>query len=79
MEKHLTRLADIFDKMAPVGAEGLSAARERYAGPTGMKGLLANGKTSGIALFAALGGFVYGYNQGMFGQILTMTSFTRHV
>lgn len=44
-----------------------------------MKGILANGKTSAIALFAALGGFVYGYNQGMFGQILTMQSFTRHV
>jgi hypothetical protein len=44
-----------------------------------MKGIISNGKTSSIALFAALGGFVYGYNQGMFGQILTMTAFTRHV
>jgi hypothetical protein len=65
--------------MAPVGGEGLSAARARYAGPGGMKGIISNGKTSSIALFAALGGFVYGYNQGMFGQILTMTAFTRHV
>jgi hypothetical protein len=65
--------------MAPVGGEGLSAARMRYSGPIGMKGLLSNGKTTAIACFAALGGFVYGYNQGMFGQILTMTSFTRHV
>jgi hypothetical protein len=70
---------DTFDKMAPVGGAGLSAARAQYAGPIGMKGLLANGKTTAIACFAALGGFVYGYNQGMFGQILTMTSFTRHV
>jgi hypothetical protein len=44
-----------------------------------MKGILSNGRTSAIACFAALGGFVYGYNQGMFGQILTMTAFTRHV
>jgi hypothetical protein len=55
--------------MAPVGAAGLSAARAQFAGPTGMKGLTANGKTSAIAAFAALGGFVYGYNQGMFGQV----------
>lgn len=65
--------------MAPVGGEGLSAARAQYAGPSGMKGIISNGKTSSIALFAALGGFVYGYNQGMFGQILTMTAFTRYV
>jgi hypothetical protein len=65
--------------MAPVGGEGLSAARAKYAGPGGMKGIISNGKTTSIACFAALGGFVYGYNQGMFGQILTMTAFTRHV
>ncbi|KAL1583278.1 hypothetical protein WHR41_07841 [Cladosporium halotolerans] len=65
--------------MAPVGGEGLSAQRARFAGPTGMKGIISNGKTSAIATFAALGGFVYGYNQGMFGQILTMTAFTRYM
>jgi len=54
--------------MAPAGGEGLSAARARFAGPVGTRGLIANGKTSAIASFAALGGFVYGYNQGMFGQ-----------
>ncbi|KAL4767178.1 general substrate transporter [Aspergillus nidulans var. acristatus] len=63
--------------MSPAGAEhGLSARRAQYAGPSGMKGILKNGKTTAIAAFAALGGFVYGYNQGMFGQILTMSSFT---
>ncbi|KIW60569.1 hypothetical protein PV05_00776 [Exophiala xenobiotica] len=62
--------------MAPTGQEQtLSAKRAQYAGPSGIKGILHNGKTSAIATFAALGGFVYGYNQGMFGQILTMTSF----
>jgi hypothetical protein len=65
--------------MAPVSGQGLSTARAKYAGPGGMKGILSNGRTSAIACFAALGGFVYGYNQGMFGQILTMTAFTRHV
>ncbi|KAL2812569.1 general substrate transporter [Aspergillus cavernicola] len=63
--------------MAPAGAgQGLSAQRAQYAGPSGVKGIIHNRKTTAIATFAALGGFVYGYNQGMFGQILTMTSFT---
>ncbi|KEF61143.1 uncharacterized protein A1O9_02708 [Exophiala aquamarina CBS 119918] len=62
--------------MAPVGeSQTLSAKRAQFSGPSGIKGLAHNGKTSGIATFAALGGFVYGYNQGMFGQILTMPSF----
>jgi hypothetical protein len=47
--------------MAPVGAgEGLSAKRAQFAGPPGLKGLIHNRKTSLIACFAALGGFVYG-------------------
>lgn len=47
--------------MAPTGeAQGLSAKRARFAGPSGLKGIIHNGKTSAIALFAALGGFVYG-------------------
>ncbi|KAL4955460.1 general substrate transporter [Aspergillus filifer] len=62
--------------MAPVGGQDLSAKRAQFAGPSGIKGIIANGKTTAIASFAALGGFVYGYNQGMFGQILTMYSFT---
>lgn len=45
----------------PVAADtGLSALRAQYAGPTGAKGLVATGKTTAIATFAALGGFVYG-------------------
>ena len=47
--------------MAPTGQEQtLSAKRAQYAGPSGIKGILHNGKTSAIATFAALGGFVYG-------------------
>jgi hypothetical protein len=62
--------------MAPAGSgEALSAARARFAGPSGIKGIVASGKTTGIAFFASLGGFVYGYNQGMFAQVLTMHSF----
>lgn len=62
--------------MAPSGTgHGLSEMRAKYAGPPGLPGLIATKKTTGIAVFAALGGFVYGYNQGMFGQILSMSSF----
>jgi hypothetical protein len=42
------------------GGNALSAKRAQYAGPSGMKGIIHNGKTSLIATFAALGGFVYG-------------------
>ncbi|THW18743.1 putative MFS monosaccharide transporter [Aureobasidium pullulans] len=65
--------------MAPVGTGtgNVSAARARLSGPSGMKGIIASGKTTGIAFFASLGGFVYGYNQGMFAQVLTMNSFIK--
>lgn len=64
--------------MAPPAAEGnISAARAQFSGPTGLKGIIYNGKTSAIAFFASLGGLVYGYNQGMFAQVLAMPSFVR--
>ncbi|GAB1732639.1 hypothetical protein NU195Hw_g8621t1 [Hortaea werneckii] len=64
--------------MAPAAAGGgLSEARLQYAGPNGLKGIIYNGKTSAIAFFASLGGLVYGYNQGMFAQVLAMPSFVR--
>ncbi|KAI4741599.1 putative MFS monosaccharide transporter [Aureobasidium sp. EXF-12298] len=64
--------------MAPVASGApVSAARARLAGPSGFKGIVASGKTTGIAFFASLGGFVYGYNQGMFAQVLTMSSFIK--
>ncbi|PLB49903.1 putative MFS monosaccharide transporter [Aspergillus steynii IBT 23096] len=57
-------------------SQGLSAKRAELAGgKVGWRGLLGSKKTFGIALFASLGGLVYGYNQGMFAQILTMRSF----
>jgi hypothetical protein len=47
--------------MAPVASGApVSAARARLAGPSGFKGIVASGKTTGIAFFASLGGFVYG-------------------
>ncbi len=46
--------------MAPTDAGALSAKRAQFAGPAGVKGIINNGKTTLIATFAALGGFVYG-------------------
>ncbi|GAC94273.1 monosaccharide transporter [Pseudozyma hubeiensis SY62] len=45
-------------------------------GATGAKGLVKNARTFAIAVFASMGGLIYGYNQGMFGQILSMYSFS---
>ncbi|KAF4221520.1 hypothetical protein CNMCM5878_008768 [Aspergillus fumigatiaffinis] len=57
-------------------SQDISAKRAELAGgKVGWRGLLSSKKTFGIALFASLGGLVYGYNQGMFAQILTMHSF----
>jgi hypothetical protein len=55
-----------------------SAALERRRALTGTSGpmaLLKNIKVFGIACFACLGGLLYGYNQGVFSGVLTMTAF----
>ncbi|KAJ5930396.1 hypothetical protein N7466_005889, partial [Penicillium verhagenii] len=65
---------------APTGGlTAISQRRARLAGPSGIKGLMSNLRIFAIAVFASLGGLVYGYNQGMFGQILNMTSFSNTV
>jgi hypothetical protein len=51
------------------------ARRQALTGASGPRALVTNFKVFTIALFACLGGFVYGYNQGVFSGILTMTSF----
>ena len=73
-----------FDKMpmAVVGIGGhteleqaLFRRRLEYNLTPGVGGMLRNPRTVLMALFASLGGAVYGYNQGMFGQVLSMHSF----
>ncbi|KAJ5188903.1 Major facilitator superfamily domain general substrate transporter [Penicillium cf. griseofulvum] len=62
--------------VAPLAGEtAVSAKRAELSGKNGFKGLLSNKKTTCIGLFASLGGLVYGYNQGMFAQVLTMPAF----
>lgn len=67
--------------MAPVGGgpgsfEAAALARRKaLSGGSGPMALLKNARVFGIACFACLGGLLYGYNQGVFSGVLTMTSF----
>ncbi|KAF2877159.1 general substrate transporter [Massariosphaeria phaeospora] len=70
--------------MAPVGGtsdfEAAALARRRaLSGKSGPLALVHNLKVFGIACFACLGGLLYGYNQGVFSGVLTMTSFKGHM
>ncbi|KAF5092675.1 hypothetical protein D0Z03_002750 [Geotrichum reessii] len=57
----------------------LSSKRDVLVKVKGMKALVANSRIFFIAVFASLGGLVYGYNQGMFGQIMSMHSFAERI
>lgn len=47
--------------MPGIAALGMiSERRARIAGPAGIRGMFLNGRTTLIAIFAALGGLVYG-------------------
>ncbi|KAJ5712883.1 uncharacterized protein N7483_010064 [Penicillium malachiteum] len=43
--------------------------------PTGLNGLLQNKRCLALALFASLGGVLYGYNQGVFSEVQVMSDF----
>ncbi|KAH8431781.1 sugar porter family MFS transporter [Aspergillus melleus] len=47
--------------------------------PSGFAGLVQNRKVFGVAMFACLGGLLYGYNQGVFSGVLVMHSFEEHM
>lgn len=53
----------------------LQQKRAALAAKPGAVGLIKNARTTAIAVFASMGGLIYGYNQGMFGQVLSMNSF----
>ncbi|KAA8904310.1 hypothetical protein TRICI_005536 [Trichomonascus ciferrii] len=53
----------------------ITQKRLAIAGKPGIAGLVGNWRTFAMAIFASLGGLIYGFNQGMFGQILSMYSF----
>ncbi|KAJ3532749.1 hypothetical protein NM688_g7379 [Phlebia brevispora] len=52
-----------------------SSRRLQLQGKSGWHGLMTNGRVFLIAVFASLGGLLYGYNQGVFSGVLTMTNF----
>lgn len=59
-----------------------SIALERrlaLAGNAGPGALVKNVRVFFIACFACIGGLLYGYNQGVFSGVLTMTSFNHHM
>lgn len=59
-----------------VDVQGVAAnRRKQLAGKSGWAGLVSNLRVLAIAIFASLGGLLYGYNQGVFSGILSMYSF----
>ncbi|GAB7338044.1 hypothetical protein MBLNU457_4413t1 [Dothideomycetes sp. NU457] len=70
--------------MAPIAAgsqfdAAAMARRQALAGGSGPAALVKNFRVFSIACFACLGGLLYGYNQGVFSGVLTMTSFNNHM
>ncbi|KUL89354.1 hypothetical protein ZTR_03749 [Talaromyces verruculosus] len=53
--------------------------RMALAGSSGPLAAFHNMRVVGIAMFACLGGLLYGYNQGVFSGVLTMTAFGNHM
>jgi hypothetical protein len=49
--------------------------RQALMGASGPMALVKNLKVFSIALFACIGGLLYGYNQGVFSGVLAMPSF----
>jgi MFS family permease len=70
--------------MAPAGkpsqfSDAALQHRMALAGAGGPKTILKNLRVFGVACFACIGGLLYGYNQGVFSGVLTMTSFGDHM
>ncbi|KAJ8072444.1 hypothetical protein PM082_016003 [Marasmius tenuissimus] len=61
--------------MAPTSGPLTSSRRQALAGESGWAGLVKNRRIFAIAVFASLGGLLYGYNQGVFSGVLPMHSF----
>ncbi|XXH05309.1 hypothetical protein Hte_011734 [Hypoxylon texense] len=53
--------------------------RQDMMGASGPMALVKNFKVFRIALFACIGGILYGYNQGMFSGVLAMPAFQSHM
>jgi len=53
--------------------------RQAMMGASGPRALIKNFRVFRIALFACIGGVLYGYNQGMFSGLLAMPAFQSHM
>jgi len=64
----------------PVGIyDAALLRRQNLMGASGPAALVRNRKVFMIAMFACIGGLLYGYNQGVFSGVLTMNSFKKHM
>ncbi|KAF9694390.1 hypothetical protein EKO04_007701 [Ascochyta lentis] len=72
-----TEYIDNLEKVGPVTIADLptTLAEEVSYGPTGVRGLFSSPIVFGAALLASLGGFSFGYDQGVISIINTMPSF----
>jgi len=57
------------------GVAVTTSRRRALAGESGWKGLVRNRRIFAVAVFASLGGLLYGYNQGVFSGVLGMHNF----
>ncbi|KZT55151.1 general substrate transporter [Calocera cornea HHB12733] len=64
---------------ATAGHSQAAARRLALAGKGGWAGLVHNRRIFAIAVFASLGGLLYGYNQGVFSSVLTMYTFDQRM
>ncbi|KAE8445719.1 hypothetical protein EG329_012898 [Mollisiaceae sp. DMI_Dod_QoI] len=65
---------------APAGVyDAALMRRQAMMGKSGPAALIKNGRVFLIAMFACIGGLLYGYNQGVFSGVLTMPAFGRHM
>ncbi|KAF4614312.1 hypothetical protein G7Y89_g15425 [Cudoniella acicularis] len=53
--------------------------RQTLMGASGPRALVKNFRVFSIAMFACIGGLLYGYNQGVFSGVLTMPAFKGHM
>jgi hypothetical protein len=65
--------------IAPAGPSELLHRRQALAGKSGYAGLVENKRVFFLAVFASLGGLLYGYNQGVFSSVLPMYSFVSQI
>ncbi|PSS15264.1 hypothetical protein M430DRAFT_51875 [Amorphotheca resinae ATCC 22711] len=66
-------------KAAPGIYDAALLRRQALMGSSGPLALVKNFRVFLIALFACVGGLLYGYNQGVFSGVLTMPAFQNHM